>query len=299
MAKTRRRSVERFRAPVRPGFRSSRSVLGFPLCSHRFLSSKIPSDWRISRPGLLSWLQDAGGFAAVGLLFWLIYQAVRRRRTTSDEPRPTWHWIFLLALLGSFGCYAVLLVAKMPEYLEVLLPTEGATEPAKPLLNEVTQTRILAVAGGLALLAVGIMPFMNLFALRFRRIWALARLSLKDAIRRRVLWVFLIVLLLMFFFVGWFIDAKPENQVRSYVQVLYWIQTPLLIVTASLLAAMSIPYDIRQQTIHTIITKPVERYEIVLGQHPGLRRAGNGRPPGDDRLQFAVHAARDSSRSAQ
>jgi ABC-type transport system involved in multi-copper enzyme maturation permease subunit len=127
----------------------------------------------------------------------------------------------------------------------------------------------MAVGGGLALFAIALAPLADLFKLRWRRIWAIALLSLKDAVRRKVLWAFL-ALLLVFLFGSWFIDSKPENQVRSYVQVLYWVQTPLLLVTITWLAAFSIPTDIKNQTIHTILTKPVERFEIVLGRFLGF-----------------------------
>ena len=40
----------------------------------------------------------------------------------------------------------------------------------------------------------------------------------------------------------------------------------MLLLAASLLAAFSIPSDVRSQTIHTVVTKPVERFEIVLGR---------------------------------
>jgi ABC-type transport system involved in multi-copper enzyme maturation permease subunit len=103
---------------------------------------------------------------------------------------------------------------------------------------------------------------------RLRRIWALARLSFKEAIRRRILWVFSI-LLLIFLFGSWFIPSKPEDQVRSYVQVVFWVMTFLLLLAAGLLASFSIPTDIRSQTIHTVLTKPVERFEIVLGRFLG------------------------------
>ena len=42
----------------------------------------------------------------------------------------------------------------------------------------------------------------------------------------------------------------------------------LLISVGMLLAAFSIPTDIKNLTIHTIVTKPVERFEIVLGRPP-------------------------------
>jgi hypothetical protein len=46
--------------------------------------------------------------------------------------------------------------------------------------------------------------------------------------------------------------------------------TYLLLVTAVLVSAFSIPTDIKQQTIHTIVVKPVERFEVVLGRFLGF-----------------------------
>jgi len=101
-----------------------------------------------------------------------------------------------------------------------------------------------------------------------RRIWALSRLSFKEAIRRRVLWVFSI-LIVVFLFASWFIPAKPEHQVSTYISVVDTVMTSLLLLSAVLLASFGIPNDIKQQTIHTILTKPVERFEIVLGRFLG------------------------------
>src|SRR5437764_685047 len=72
-------------------------------------------------------------------------------------------------------------------------------------------------------------------------------------------------LLLVFLFVSLFIDTKPSYQVRTYVHVVFWSMTFLLLFTTVLLASFSIPNDIKQQTIHTIVTKPVERFEVLLG----------------------------------
>ncbi len=119
------------------------------------------------------------------------------------------------------------------------------------------------------MLAAGLPFAASLSTLRFRRIWALAKLSFKEAIRNRALYGFS-ALLLVFLFGSWFIPHKPEDQVRSYVGVVYWVMRVLLLVTAILLAAFSIPNDIRRQTIHTIVTKPVERFEILLGRFFGF-----------------------------
>jgi ABC-type transport system involved in multi-copper enzyme maturation permease subunit len=101
-----------------------------------------------------------------------------------------------------------------------------------------------------------------------RRVWAVAILSWKDAIRSRVLWVF-IMLALVFLFADWFVKYKPENQVRNYVQILYWSMYPLFFLTAGLLGSFSIPNDIKNLTIHTVVTKPVQKFEIVLGRFLG------------------------------
>src|SRR5205807_1755063 len=114
------------------------------------------------------------------------------------------------------------------------------------------------------------LPFArNLTRLRLRRIFALAKLSFKEAVRRRALYASS-GLLLVFLFGSWFIDTKPADQVRTYVQVVFWSMTFLLLFTSVLLASFSIPNDIKQQTIHTIVTKPVERFEVLLGRFLGF-----------------------------
>jgi hypothetical protein len=135
----------------------------------------------------------------------------------------------------------------------------------------IVRMRILTIAAGAALLAALVWPLRDLAGVRWRirRIWAIARLSIKEAIRRRVLWVFLIVLL-FFLFGMWFLPTKPEDQIRSYVQAVFLVFALLLVLTLSLVAAFSIPTDIKSQTIHTILTKPVERFELLLGRFLGF-----------------------------
>ncbi len=133
-----------------------------------------------------------------------------------------------------------------------------------------TYQGLFIFGGGLfAILAAGLSFFRSVAHMRFRRIFAIAKLSFKEAIRRRILYVFGAFLLLALF-AGWFISSKPEDQVRTYVQVMYRSMSILLLLPAVLLAAFSIPTDIKQQTIHTIVTKPVERFEIVLGRFLGF-----------------------------
>lgn len=111
---------------------------------------------------------------------------------------------------------------------------------------------------------------LDLFSLSPRRLWAIARFSIMEAVRRKVLWSFGL-LLLVFLFASWFIPAsRVERQWSTYVGLVYFIMTALMLVTASVVACFSLPTDIKNLSIHTVATKPVQRFEIVLGRILGL-----------------------------
>jgi hypothetical protein len=207
--------------------------------------------------GLASWVQSAGGWAALGMALWLLLGYTRMRDV--DRARiPSWQRSLftvaaVLALLAyQVGGCAAILAASLDN--PVALRVESIA---------------LFLGGAAALVAVGLPFAVSLSTLRFRRIGALAKLSFKEAIRNRVLYGFS-ALLLVFLFGTWFLPSKPEHQVRTYVTAVYWVMKILLLVTAVILAAFSIPTDVRHQTIHTIITKPVERFEILLGRVVGF-----------------------------
>ena len=128
----------------------------------------------------------------------------------------------------------------------------------------------MTIGGGIALLGVFVPFILDNLTISFRRVWALARLAFIEAVRRRILWVFLVFALLFLFPPKWFFPIKPEDEISANVLLIHKGTTPLLLLAAALLAAFSIPTDIRQQTIHTIVTKPVQRFEIVIGRYLGF-----------------------------
>jgi hypothetical protein len=226
-------------------------------------------------PGMVStWVQVAGGVAAVCLVLWLLnylFQTLFQSRPNRGvRPGPVQSALFLTALGGAALCYVLWAVAFLVARAQEAEVAKDPSGPAAASLATFTtlQAAFLTAGGICAIVAVCLPLFINLLSVRPRRIWALARLSFKEAIRRRALYAFSFILL-VFLFASWFIPHKPEDQVRIYVQTVYWVMTALLLFTAALLSAFSIPADIRNQTIHTIITKPVERFEIVLGRFLG------------------------------
>jgi ABC-type transport system involved in multi-copper enzyme maturation permease subunit len=208
---------------------------------------------------LFGWIQSAGGWAAFGVLVWLLAGYTRMRAEDRARIAPWQRRIFTASVVLSLLAYLVAGGAWLTQWLPKI----------KVEVAILTYAWGLTIGGLAALVAAGLPFAVGLASIRFRRIWALAKLSFKEAIRNRVLYGFS-ALLLVLLFGTWFIPYKPESQVRIYVGVVYWMMKILLLVTAIIVAAFSIPTDIRRQTIHTIVTKPVERFEIVLGRFFGF-----------------------------
>lgn len=227
-----------------------------------------PLSWQGLPSAVLTWLHAAGGFAAAALAIWLLAVLLQPSRAPGGGRLGS--SLLTVLVVG-------VLLALLPHGLARLWDAQGwSAGPNAGLGGEAWYEQLSPAQRYLADFVLGcavagaLLPVcLNLPRLRFRRIWALARLSFKEAVRRRVLWGFS-ALLLVFLFASWFLPYKPEDQVRNYVRVVYWSMTPLLLVTAGLLAAFSIPNDLRSQTMYTIVTKPVERFEIVLGRCLGF-----------------------------
>jgi ABC-type transport system involved in multi-copper enzyme maturation permease subunit len=220
--------------------------------------------WLLS--ALISWTQTVGGFAAIGLFIGLTVVLIQRGGHRREE-RST-----LLALLAGTAAlaalsYVVVGLLYLPEILD-WLGSEGGTLEQATGWRRTAQEVFWTAAGGFAILGVLVPLLPDLPRLSLRRVNALALLSFKEAVRRKVLWVFL-ALLLVVLFGSWFIPHKPEDEVRNYVQVVSLAEALLLIFAALLMTSFGIPDDMRHQTIHTVITKPVERFEIFLGRFLG------------------------------
>jgi hypothetical protein len=220
------------------------------------------------------WSQVVGGVAALCLIVWVIlWEFGAFRKATADVPE----WmtaLFRLGLVATALAYAPGVLVLLYDVWHALITRTGGTAPGarvQEIMAKLTKSKDLSLTlgGAFAILTACLPFFANVAAQRWRRIWALTKLSFKEAIRRRVLYAFSGILL-VYLFGSWFIPHKPEDQVRSYVQVIYWGMAPVLLFAATILGAFSIPADINQQTIHTIVTKPVERFEIILGRFLGF-----------------------------
>lgn len=118
--------------------------------------------------------------------------------------------------------------------------------------------------------------FVQITHISCRRIWSLTILTIREALRQKILFVF-IIFAVLFMFAGWFLSGaadRPDLQVQSYIdfvlKAISWLVIPIML----LLACWSLPEDIRLRTIHTVVTKPAYRIEIVIGRMLGFTLLG-------------------------
>ena len=228
-------------------------------------------------PGLLQvWLQDAGGFAALGLAVYLLYALmIPSEQAQSAKSRAgVTGWMLLMAVLAivSYSAYGFLLLSgKFPDVVNVPKTDDplAFVKYTAPKFSANLQPLMLMFGGLFALLGIG-QPFAaSLAKVRLGRIYALTKLGFKEAVRSRMMLVFLVFLIPLLFPITWFLPSKPEDGLRITIAVTSRTTQVLLLVSAALLAAFAIPNDIKNQNLYTVVTKPVERFEIVLGRFLG------------------------------
>ena len=105
-----------------------------------------------------------------------------------------------------------------------------------------------------------------------RRLYSIARLSVVEANRRMwAPWVVITVFGVVLAFTHWFLQPpRPAEMGRLFVGTLTLLCSLLLTVMVTILTPLSLPHDIQQQTIYTVVSKPVRRLELIWGRMLGF-----------------------------
>ena len=106
-----------------------------------------------------------------------------------------------------------------------------------------------------------------------RRLYAIARLAFQESIRRRVLIVFGIFVIGLLF-AGWFLNPDSDHPAVLYLSFVLTSTNFLVLLLAIFISAFSLPNDLKNKTIYTIVTKPVRGWEIVVGRMLGFCAVG-------------------------
>jgi len=109
----------------------------------------------------------------------------------------------------------------------------------------------------------------------FRRTWAVARLTIKESLRRRVMFVFALFMLILLV-AGWFLDPNSENPAKLYFSFVMGATSVLVLLLSLFLSSFSLPTDFKTKTIYSVVTKPVRSSEIVFGRILGISLIGTG-----------------------
>ncbi|HXE56241.1 MAG TPA: ABC transporter permease, partial [Tepidisphaeraceae bacterium] len=125
----------------------------------------------------------------------------------------------------------------------------------------------IIVVGGLLFFGIE-----DVVHVRWRRIWAISGVSFAESLRRKVLWVTPLAILGVIA-VSWLQHAlDPQEAIRQTIKFCLFASGLLVTITAIILACTNLPREIENRVIYTIVTKPTNRLEIVLGKIIGFIR---------------------------
>ena len=216
-------------------------------------------------PGLVqAWLGEAGGFVFAGTVIYLLC-AVIGSGSASAKERLNVPKVMLFAAVIALLCYAVyfaMLVAIKPAGPVPGADASGFVKYKAPAMSRIPGPTALPGAwtiffaeialtlGGLFSMVGATAPFIQRAAkLRWRRIFALAKLSVLEIYRKRVFVVILLVFIPIFFPIAWFLPSKPADELRLRVEVMSGFLQLIMLVTAAGFVSFAIPSDVKNQNI--------------------------------------------------
>lgn len=144
------------------------------------------------------------------------------------------------------------------------------------IVSMATSFPLYGAAGPARVLAAMLRGFKEFVSPSPRRVYAIASLTFKESIRKKALLVF-VVFAVLFMFASWFMASpsdRPDMQVRNYVAFVFIAINMLVLPVVLLLSCWGLPEDIRIRSLHTVVTKPVRRNEVVLGRMLGFASVG-------------------------
>ncbi len=100
-------------------------------------------------------------------------------------------------------------------------------------------------------------------------IWRIAKVTVSEARRRRVLQAVVMLVVLIMLSMTFFSYLSPQEQSRMLISGGLAAITVFGVLLAIFVAAFLIPQEIENRTVYAILAKPVRRFEFVLGKYVG------------------------------
>lgn len=160
-----------------------------------------------------------------------------------------------------------------------LLIAKSMTPPPGSTVAAPTWRDGVIYGGRLSATFMGYVVFLRVFGLvlneflrvRVRRLVSIALLTITESVRKMwAPWIVITVFFVILAFTHWFITPPRAAELgRLYVGTLSLLCSLLLTVMITILTPLSLPYDIQNQTIYTVVSKPVRRIELIWGRMIG------------------------------
>ena len=101
-----------------------------------------------------------------------------------------------------------------------------------------------------------------------RSIWAVAANTIKQALRMKVAVVFIVLLVVLLGALGFSAtgDGSLKGRCQSFVSYGLSLTSFLLCILTIVVSVYTLTSDIRDKQIYTVLTKPIRRFEFLLGK---------------------------------
>ncbi|MDR2762076.1 MAG: hypothetical protein LBB88_05695 [Planctomycetaceae bacterium] len=163
-------------------------------------------------------------------------------------------WI-LPAIKSWFESFAILLGASLAISIVLCLIRYGIKDAYVPFINAFNRAIV------------------NLTSFSILRTWAIARLTIIESLRGRIVYILLLFVGLLLF-AGWFLDPRSEDPAKYYLAFVMFTTMILVMLMSLFLSSFSLPTDVKNKTIYAVVTKPVRASEIVFGRIIGVSVIG-------------------------
>jgi len=103
-------------------------------------------------------------------------------------------------------------------------------------------------------------------------VWAVATNTIKQALRVKIAAVFIILLMVLLTVMGTTMtgDGTLKGRLQTFVSYGLSLTSLLLCLLTIIISIFSLTSDIDQRQIYTVLTKPIRRYQILLGKLLGV-----------------------------
>lgn len=105
-----------------------------------------------------------------------------------------------------------------------------------------------------------------------RSVWAIAKNTITQALRLKIAFVFIVLLLIFLPLMSVAMpgDGTVKGKLQTFISYSISLMSLLLCLLTIIISVYSITSDITRMQIYSVLTKPVRRYQVLLGKFLGV-----------------------------